>query len=120
MHVGGPAFDAALQRRLERLVAGVVLVEGKIVAIQHHAPLAGAQQAAAAGAGWRCPRDGSRSGPGGFALLRAVLISSCTALTSELLPMPRAPHSSALLAGKPSAKRARIGEQRVALVLDRP
>src|SRR5262249_30912937 len=32
--------------------------------------------------------------------------SPCTALTRELLPMPRAPHSSALLAGSPRAKRS--------------
>ena len=31
--------------------------------------------------------------------------AACTALTSELLPMPRAPQSSALLAGRPAAKR---------------
>ena len=34
-----------------------------------------------------------------------MLTSACAALTSEDLPMPRAPHSSALLAGNPSAKR---------------
>ena len=43
-HILGPAFDAAFQRRLERLVTGVVLVEGKIVAIKQEAALAGAQQ----------------------------------------------------------------------------
>ncbi len=31
--------------------------------------------------------------------------SACAALTSELLPMPRAPQRSALLAGRPAAKR---------------
>src|SRR6185437_10523743 len=39
------------------------------------------------------------------AVLRPRLTCACTALTSELLPMPRAPHRSALLAGRPSAKR---------------
>ena len=33
------------------------------------------------------------------------LIAACAALTSDDLPMPRAPHSSALLAGRPRAKR---------------
>ena len=42
----------------------------------------------------------------------------CTALTSELLPMPRAPQSSALLAGSPRAKRVGIGEQRIAHAVD--
>src|SRR5690349_17773867 len=32
--------------------------------------------------------------------------SPCIALTRELLPMPRAPHSSALLAGSPRPKRS--------------
>src|SRR5947209_5035242 len=31
---------------------------------------------------------------------------ACAAFTSDDLPMPRAPHSSALLAGRPSAKRS--------------
>ena len=35
-----------------------------------------------------------------------ALTAACTALTSEDLPMPRAPHSSALLAGRPRAKRS--------------
>ncbi len=34
------------------------------------------------------------------------LISACAALTSDDLPMPRAPHSRALLAGRPRAKRS--------------
>ena len=33
------------------------------------------------------------------------LMAACAALTSDDLPMPRAPHSSALLAGRPRAKR---------------
>ena len=37
--------------------------------------------------------------------VRPLFTSACTALTSELFPMPRAPHSSALLAGRPSANR---------------
>ena len=32
--------------------------------------------------------------------------SACVALTSELFPMPLAPHNRALLAGKPEAKRS--------------
>src|SRR3954454_6788895 len=35
-----------------------------------------------------------------------MLILACAALTSEDFPMPRAPHNSALLAGRPSAKRS--------------
>ena len=35
-HIFRPSLDAAFQRRLQRLVAGVVLVEGKIVAIKQH------------------------------------------------------------------------------------
>ena len=38
--------------------------------------------------------------------LRSMLILACVAFTSDDLPMPRAPHSSALLAGSPSAKRS--------------
>src|SRR3712207_6733316 len=37
---------------------------------------------------------------------RALLISACTALTSDDLPMPRAPQRRALLAGRPRAKRS--------------
>ena len=44
--------------------------------------------------------------------------AACTALTSELLPMPRAPHSSALLAGRPAAKRSGVLEQDVANLID--
>ncbi len=36
----------------------------------------------------------------------AALTEACTALTSDDFPMPRAPHSSALLAGRPRAKRS--------------
>ena len=35
-----------------------------------------------------------------------ALTRACAALTSEDLPMPRAPHNSALLAGRPVAKRS--------------
>ena len=41
--VVGPSLDAAFQRRLQRLVAGVVLVEGKVIAIEQDAAFAGAQ-----------------------------------------------------------------------------
>ena len=41
--------------------------------------------------------------------------SAWAALTSELLPMPRAPHSSALLAGSPSAKRRVLSRRSVAV-----
>ncbi len=35
----------------------------------------------------------------------SLLTAACAALTSELLPVPRAPHNSTLLAGSPAAKR---------------
>src|SRR3981189_3637107 len=38
--------------------------------------------------------------------LRSTLMLACAAFTSDDLPMPRAPHSSTLLAGRPSAKRS--------------
>src|SRR6516164_6371542 len=38
--------------------------------------------------------------------LRSRLMVACAAFTSDDLPMPRAPHSSALLAGSPLAKRS--------------
>ena len=44
----------------------------------------------------------SASAPGRSASLTAA----CAALTSALLPVPRAPHSSTLLAGSPAAKRS--------------
>src|SRR5664279_218190 len=37
---------------------------------------------------------------------RAALTPACAAFTSDDLPMPRAPHSNALLAGRPLAKRS--------------
>src|SRR5690606_34189275 len=47
----------------------------------------------------------STSLSGGSPSARPALIVACTALTSDDLPMPRAPHRSALLAGRPAAKR---------------
>ena len=47
-----------------------------------------------------------------------ALTAACTALTSELLPMPRAPQSSALLAGRPCGEAARVLEQDVARAID--
>ena len=38
--------------------------------------------------------------------LRSALMLACAAFTSDDLPMPRAPQSRALLAGRPSAKRS--------------
>ena len=46
------------------------------------------------------------------------LIAACAALTSDDLPMPRAPHRSALLAGRPRAKRWRVLDQKVAHPVD--
>ena len=101
----GPALDAAFEHRLQRFVAGVLLVEGEIVAEQEAAAGAAAQQ-----------REQARQARDVLAVdldqrqrrpaRASALIAACTALTSELLPMPRAPHSSTLLAGKPAAKRS--------------
>jgi preprotein translocase subunit YajC len=43
---------------------------------------------------------------------------ACTAFTSELLPVPRAPQSSALLAGRPLAKRRVLSSSDVLLAVD--
>ncbi len=48
----------------------------------------------------------------------AALTAACTALTSDDLPMPRAPHSKALLAARPLAKRRRVFVQDVAHAVD--
>src|SRR5580704_15917249 len=42
-NISGPALDAALEHRLEGLVARVVLVEGTVVAIEQEAPPGAAQ-----------------------------------------------------------------------------
>ena len=59
--VVGPPLDAAFERRLQRLVRGVVGVEGEIVAEENEAVAARRGRAPSAPAGSRCPRDGSRS-----------------------------------------------------------
>ena len=46
------------------------------------------------------------------------LIAACAALTSDDLPMPRAPHSSALLAGSARAKRRGVLDQEIAHPVD--
>jgi hypothetical protein len=97
MTLAGPALDAAFQRRLQRLVGRVVIVEGQVVAKQDEA----------VGAFFRMSSAGQRVDV--FAvdldqlqrLARPALIAACAALTSDDLPMPRAPHSSTLLAGRP-------------------
>ncbi len=48
----------------------------------------------------------------GLARAAAALTVACTALTSDDLPMPRAPHKSALLAGNPRAKRSVFSKSR--------
>ena len=73
---------------------------------------------AAERAGSRSPRDGFRPAPGARRLCARAFTSACTALTSELLPMPRAPQSSALLAGKPVGEAPRVLQQRVARRVD--
>ena len=104
-HVVGPALDAALERRLQRLVGGVAGVEGEVVAEQDEALRRGRGARPSAPAASRCPRGGSRSASGSARRPSSAATAACAALTSELLPMPRAPHSSALLAGSPAAKR---------------
>ena len=48
-----------------------------------------------------------KSAPAALSSLASWLCTcACTAFTSEDLPMPRAPHRSALLAGSPRAKRS--------------
>src|SRR5580658_2877849 len=42
----------------------------------------------------------------------AAPIEACAALTSDDLPMPRAPHNSALFAGRPRAKRSVFSTKR--------
>ena len=106
MTLSGPALDAAFQHRLERLVGGVVAVERQVVAEHDEAVRSRRAAASIRPAGSRYPRDGSRSASAGRRLAALALIAACAALTSDDLPMPRAPHSSALLAGRPSAKRS--------------
>ena len=99
----GPPLDAAFEHGLQRFVARVLLVEGQIVAEQQEAPRAPGAAATEGAAGsvmssrWISMRTRARG--------VSALIAACVALTSELLPMPRAPHSSTLLAGSPAAKR---------------
>ena len=59
-----PALDAALQRRLQRLVGGVVAVEGEVVAEEDEAVRARRGGAPSAPAASRCPRGGSRRASG--------------------------------------------------------
>ena len=58
----------------------------------------------------------SASGPGGPPISRFTW--AWTAFTIELLPEPREPHSRALLAGRPVAKRLRVLEQGLLLAVD--
>src|SRR5579883_3584923 len=48
-HVLGPAFDAAIEHSLQRFVAGVLVVEGEIVAEEETPPAAAAQSREEAG-----------------------------------------------------------------------
>ena len=104
--VGRAALDAAFERRLQRLVGRVVMVEGQVVAEQDEAERGASSGSSSAAAACRCPRDGSRPASAALRRPRAALIAACTALTSDDLPMPRAPQSSTLLAGRPAAKRS--------------
>ena len=100
--VVGPPLDAAVEHRLQRLVVAVVLVEarGRRRTAGSAGPSA-AQQRRAAGRSTAGPRGAARSASAGRAPPRAA--SACAALTRLDLPMPRAPQSSTLLAGKPRA-----------------
>ena len=86
--VVGPAFDAALQDGLQRLVGGVLAVEttGRRRTPRSAATRCGSSIAARAGKG--CPRGGSRSGRGPAAAHLAITWA-WTAFTIELLPAPR-------------------------------
>ena len=113
----GAAFHAALEQRLERLVRAVLPVEGKIVAEQHIAPRFSAQRGEKAGQGihvFAMNFDQREVG------LPPSAMAACTALIRELLPMPRAPQSRALLAGSPFAKRRVFREENVARAIDAP
>ena len=46
------------------------------------------------------------------------LIAACAALTSDDLPMPRAPHRSALLAGRRAGEALGVLDQKVAHPID--
>ena len=97
MTLSGPALDAAVERRLQRLVGRVVMVEGQVVAEQDEAVRRPPCRMSISAAACRCPRDGSR--PASAACRsRRWQDAAWTALTSDDLPMPRAPHSSTLLA----------------------
>ena len=94
--VGRAGGDRSIERRLERLVGGVRRLEGQVVAKDDVAFGPRRHQVGDQRPGRRArpcrPRSGAgpgrRSAPG-------------SALTSEDLPVPRAPVSSTLLAGRP-------------------
>ena len=110
--VVGTALDAAFEHRLERLVGGVVGVERQIVA-EHDEANCGRRAAAPSGpAGISISSRWISMSFSPAAGLRPALIAACAALTSDDLPMPRAPHSSALLAGRPRAKRSVFSTRR--------
>ena len=81
------------------------MIEGQVVAKQDEAVTALISAPPSAWAACRCPRDGFRSASADRRPVCASLIEAWTALTSDDLPMPRAPHRSTLLAGRPAAKR---------------
>jgi hypothetical protein len=114
--IGGAAFDAALQRRLERLVAGIVLVEGKVVAEQDHPARTGAQDAQQSGQGvdiLAMNLDQHQS-IGAFARLVDLFMHRLD--QAGLSHAARAPQQR-IVGGQPLREMPRVGEQGVALVL---
>ncbi len=118
-HIAGPALDAAFQRRLQRFVAGVVLVEGKIVAEEQEAPLRRRAEGAAAAAGWRCPRDGFRSATR-RALPARLLISRMHGLDQRAFAHAARAPEQRIVGRQAVGEAARVFQQRVARWLDRP
>ena len=117
-HVLRPALDAAFEHRLQRLVGGVLAVEGEVVAEHDEAARRIADlRAAPAGADVLAMDLDQRQRPGGPP--RSRFTWAWTAFTIELLPTPREPHSSALLAGRPLAKR-RVFSSRVSFCRSMP
>ena len=95
-HVVGRCRDRAVEHHLERLVARLVGLEGQIVAIEDEALRRGRRP----GRRYRPDRPG-RASPPRSAASRASAYLLSSAFTSDDLPVPRAPVSSTLFAGRP-------------------
>src|SRR6188508_3295079 len=107
-HVVRPPFDTAFKYCFKRLVGRVLGVERKIVA-KHDETVRGAS--CKRHQGWETvdvfPVDLDQfEWPRAFSVAQVGIDARVVALTSEDFPMPRAPHSRALLAGRPLANRS--------------